>query len=161
MIHVLSWNYDGSNDMFDQIADVDFEDQAGVAKKVGVSINQLKRMIRALKDDGMLRIYRYPNNNSIWCIGEDVDNLLNAHDAIATARYRKLLSRGADPQWFLDSSGEEQKNMLRDVPVFDSEREELQEDLGYTVFRGSKHLRKVEALPVDEELKEYVDKLWS
>lgn len=161
MIHILSWNYrETTNPLLDMIVDIDYEDQKEMALAVGVNLRTLQRKIEKLKDDGDLVVFRFKNNNTIWCIGDDVNNIHDGYEALATARYRKFISIGGNERDFFDCSAQEQENMLVDIPVFTSDMEEAAEDLGYEYLRENHTLNRAKSLPVDDELHIYTEKLW-
>ena len=162
MIKVLSWNYEiGTDDLIDVLFRLGRLDSIDDLVGYGMTKSRLNRIIVKLKKDGLLSSFRYSGNNFIWCIGDDVENLVNAHDAIATARYRNMINAGGDPEWFVDATAEEQENMLLDVPVFDSDKKDYSEDMGFVYSETRNTVHKVEGYPVGEDLKEYVDALWS
>ena len=161
MIKILSWNYNNrTHDLLDEVVGKEFKDQKEMSEALGVSIASLKRSIAGMKKLGILKVYRYVGNNSIWCIGDDAENLNNGYEVLATARYRILMDNGGDAYWFVNSTAEEQENMLIDIPVFNSDREDLSEDLGYRYYPEHNILRKVEDYPVDQELHDEVENMW-
>ena len=163
MIKILKWNYEKIEykKLLDFISRFDRLDSVDeLCGMIGFNKSSVNRMIKQYKDEGLLSSFRYKDNNFIWCIGDDVANLANAHDAIATARYRKMIESGGDAGWFEDATGEEQENMLIDVPVFDSEKKSTAEDLGYEYYPMPNVLRKVKAYPVSQELHEEVENMW-
>ena len=93
MIHILDWKYKTDGSLLDNVRGHDWETLALMANSLGLGISTLNRRIRSLKDEGKLKTYRYPNNNIIWCIGDDVKNLNNSYDVLATARFRSYLSK--------------------------------------------------------------------
>ena len=160
MIHILDWNYITDGSILDNLRSHDWESLRLMADSLGIKMSKLNREIKKLKEDGKLVTYRYSNNNFIWCIGEDVDNLLNHHDAIATARYRRYIECGGNENDFFGVNGEEQENILIDIPIFESEKKNLAVDNGYEYLRRTNHLRRVTGVYVDKKLHNEVENMW-
>ena len=163
MIKILKWKYEPhvDNGLLNVISKLErLNNVDSLVDMVGFNKTAVNRMIKGYKDAGLLTSFRYKDNNFIWCIGKDVGNLLTSHDAIATARYREMIKNGGDAMWFVDSTGEEQENMLRDVPVFDSEKKEIIEDMGYVYYEGNHSLSKIKGVDVSSELHDEVENMW-
>ena len=160
MIHILDWKYVNDGSLLDSIRGHDWESTELIADSLGITKNVLNKRLRVLKNNGLLVSYRYKDNNFIWCIGEDVDSLLNAHDAIATARYRKYIGIGGNERDFISTSAEEQENMLVDIPVFTSEKRNAYEDSGYEYIESTNHLRRVVGVEVSDALHKEVEDMW-
>ncbi len=159
MIVILSWKYNDDDIVLDAIkANSRLENINELAVKLGVSIATLNRKLRILKKEGKLVSHRYKNNNLIWCIGGDVD--YNAWEAYQIAKYRYYVDMGGDTEELDNATVEEQENMLIDIPVFDSEKEEAQTDAGYAYMQKFKKLMKNKNVKITQELKDYVDELW-
>ena len=161
MIHILSWKYDiGTDDFLDKVGGIDWENQKEISRELNINLKTLSRMISRLKEENKLVVYRYKDNNFIWCIGEDAKNLQNGYEALATARYRGYLDIGGNERDFIDTSAEEQENMLQDIAIFTSEKKEAAEDAGYEYFADTNHLRKAKGVDVSLDFHKEVEKMW-
>ena len=90
MIFVLNHNRVFKNETLQVMnCNVEFNTQDDIARLLGISISGLKKRIRKLKRDGMLKIHRYRNNNFIYLIGGDAFMDWDAKEARHIAIHRK------------------------------------------------------------------------
>lgn len=91
MIIVLKHNFISEHDIIlDALALKNWDSQKELAKYLEIGVSSLERKLRVLKESSSLLIYRYKQNNFIYCIGDDVKNMIDAHIALETAKYREL-----------------------------------------------------------------------
>ena len=130
MIIILSNGYEvGSYNFMDYLNEkTSFQSQREIADNFGRSLRTVESWISKAKKDGVLKIFRYEDNNFIYCIGADVENMYDANTALAAAKYRDLGSLKED---FDMLTSEEQEQYLKDAALFDDEVVEAKEDSGY------------------------------
>ena len=172
MILILNWGYEiGTDELLDVLKKHPKVDNVGyIADLVSISKSTLNRRLKKLKDDGLLVVYRYSNNNFVWMIGLDAESKYNGYEAMQIAKYRRYISFGADQEEFDKYSEIEKENILHDVAVFPEQSEEMFgkiERYSNRTKRENDIYRKISAIfrakdyPVTKDLEEYVDKLWS
>jgi len=160
MIKIMKHRYlNKTHDLTDIISDYDYIENIEVfAKENDMSTAGLGRNIRRLKDLGLLVSHRYPNNNMIWAIGDDID--YNSWECYQIAKYRAFADAGGNTDELDKANDDEQENMLIDIPVFVNEKREAFEDNGYAYLEKSKKIINA-GIEVSEEFKIEVDKMWS
>ena len=131
---ILNWKYESiGNDVLDYIASVDFDSQDMIARDLGINPKTLRRRIAKLKEDGSLVIYRYENNNFIYCIGDDAKRGWNSYQCMEIAKHRKLellcMAHGVDMDEWED---DDMVYALEEVVLFEDEEEKLSKDMGYS-----------------------------
>ncbi len=171
MILILNWGYqEGTEPLLDLLQmHPTIDDLTHLANGSGLNLRTLSRRLKGLRDKGLLVSYRYRGNNSIWMIGLDAEKQYSAYEALQIARYRRYISFGADQEEFDSYTSEEKENILNDVGVFPSERNEMLGRPEYHAPRTAKeqkHFDKINKMlkakshPVSAQLEQYVDKLW-
>ncbi len=161
MVLVLGWNYKvGTDELLDKVIKYSrFNNLVELANGTGLALATLNRKLKRLKNNGLLVSHRYKDNNIIWCIGKDVK--YNAWEAYQIAKYRLFVNMGGDTVELDDATDEERENMLIDIPVFDSEKEEAMSDAGYGYMQKVNKILNAKGIDATQELKDYVDELWS
>ena len=171
MILILNWGYqEGADPLLDLLqAHPTIDNLIHLSNGSGLNLRTLNRRLKKLREEGLLITYRYRHNNFIWMIGSDAEEKYSSYDALQIARYRRYISFGADQEEFDTYTSEEKENILNDVGVFPSEREELMGKPEYHAPRTKKeqaHFEKInrllsaKTLETKQELHDYVDKLW-
>ena len=123
---VLNWNYTSSNnELLDYIANTSFNSQSDIANHFKVSVKTIQRRINKLKKDMLLIIHRFQGNNLIYMVGDDVTNGWSKHDAYHIAKYRMHKDK------FIGVDEDAQEELMEDLPLFKTEKEELGEDMGW------------------------------
>lgn len=131
MIIVLKWKYNSRKDMLlDYMVNHDFDTQEDIAKGMGISKKTIQRNVSKLKNDGLLIIHRYKDNNFIYMVGDDAEKNWNKYEAYHIAKYRMYDSVVQEVR------DEEVEELLGDLPLFDSEKKELSEDMGWKDSMG-------------------------
>ena len=152
MIVVLKWNYVSTgNDILDALYKNDFKSQDELAVRIGISRRTLDRNIAKLKKDKKLIIHRYEKNNFIYLIGSDVNEGWSSYEAYEIAKFRIY------ERLVLTVEEDELREFLSDLPVFDSEKEELAEDNGFSPFVPEKITSKKMEFTMEERLE--IDRL--
>ena len=120
----------GTDELLDALCTCDYDTQSDIASKFNVSTKTIGRRISKLKEDGLLIVHRYQDNNFIFMIGSDAENNWNKHDAYETARYRKCIQDV--PRDDIDSlSDDDMKSLLDEYPLFKNELQDAYIDNGY------------------------------
>ena len=119
---VLNWKYEETGDrVLDYIASVEFDSRDNIAEDLGMSIKTVGRHIARLKEEGLLVVLRYENNNFIYMVGNDAKMNWDKYQARHIAIHRMY-------DFDLDEVSEEES---RELPLFKNEIEDANEDDGY------------------------------
>ncbi len=162
MIIILKHKYIENEDpLLNLISDFNsFDDLVQLSNGSGLKLATLNRRLKVLRDKGLLISHRYKNNNSIWLIGNDAMQQWDGWASYQIAKYRNYKGMGLDTAELDEATSDERENMLIDIPVFDSEREDLAKDNNYAYFSKINKILKAPTHPVSQKLKLYVDELW-
>lgn len=124
MIRILNHSYEhGLDAVIDYLDDNTYiADQEEIAAHFGKSVRTIETWIAQAKRAGWLKIYRYENNNFIYCIGSDVENMYDANVAIETLKYRDMSPEKIEV--FDEMPTDDQEEYLYGVnPFIDKEKE--------------------------------------
>ncbi len=163
MIVVLGEKYVSYGDeVLDQISRLNSIDNVEwLAQRMSMSKSMIERRLKSAKDRGDLVSCRYKDNNVIWMIGDDAKAKYNGWEAYQIAKYRLFVDMGGDTRELDSATDDERENMLIDIPVFYSEREDAMSDAGYGYMHKINKIMNAKGIEATQELKDYVDTLWS
>jgi len=112
MIMTLKHNFKISdNQILNALALKPWNNQAELAEYLSIGLSTLERKVRVLKENSSLQVFRYKGNNFIYCIGDDIVNILDSRSAKETLKFR-LYWQGSP---IIDT---ELENMLKELPIF-------------------------------------------